>query len=183
MFTCPVVRQGLPLLYSWVLRESGELLHIHPVDTARTWIGKQHHNEKQSWWCETRLDSTQPAQLQMLASLGVLDTATILKSATAWQNQQNDLCAQKRLRSAWVPAKSDQSSLSAWRNIGPLTIHWAHSKDSDQTGRMPRLIWVFAGHTHHFIYFVVRQLKYYLRSEQQRQWLGWADVMAWSPWK
>ena len=25
------------------------------------------------------------------------------------------------------------------------TTHWAHSKDSEQTGRMPRLIWVFAG--------------------------------------
>ena len=25
-----------------------------------------------------------------------------------------------------------------------LATNWAHSKDSDQTGRMPRLIWVFA---------------------------------------
>ena len=27
----------------------------------------------------------------------------------AWQNQQNDMCAKRRLRSAWAPAKSDQS--------------------------------------------------------------------------
>ena len=40
-----------------------------------------------------------------------------------------------------------ESSLSAWRKLGPLTTHWAHSEDSDQTGRMPRLIWVFAGCT------------------------------------
>ena len=40
-----------------------------------------------------------------------------------------------------------ESSLFAWRNIGSLTTHWAHSEDSDQTGRMPRLIWVFAGRT------------------------------------
>ena len=40
-----------------------------------------------------------------------------------------------------------ESSLSAWRNLGPLATHWAHSKDADQTGRMPRLIWVFAGRT------------------------------------
>ena len=39
------------------------------------------------------------------------------------------------------------SSLSAWRNNGSLTTHKAHSKDSDQTGWMPRLIWVFAGRT------------------------------------
>ena len=41
----------------------------------------------------------------------------------------------------------DQSSLSAWRNLGSLATLWAHSEDSDQTGRMPRLIWVFAGRT------------------------------------
>ena len=31
------------------------------------------------------------------------------------------------------PTQSDQSSLSAWRNIGSLATHWAHNKDSDQT--------------------------------------------------
>ena len=46
------------------------------------------------------------------------------------------LCAQRRL-----------FSLSAWRKFGSLATHWVHSEDSDQTGRMPRLIWVFAGRT------------------------------------
>ena len=50
-----------------------------------------------------------------------------------------------------------ESSLTTWRNHGSLATHWAHSKDSDQTRRMPRLIWVFAGHTH-FIFFVNWQL-------------------------
>ena len=40
-----------------------------------------------------------------------------------------------------------ESSLSAWRKLGSLATHWAHSEDSDETGRMPRLIWVFAGRT------------------------------------
>ena len=40
--------------------------------------------------------------------------------AAAWQNQQNDLCAQRRLRSAWAATQSDQSSQSAWRNFGSL---------------------------------------------------------------
>ena len=40
-----------------------------------------------------------------------------------------------------------ESSLSAWRNVGSLATHWVHSEDSDQTGQMPRLIWVFAGRT------------------------------------
>ena len=39
------------------------------------------------------------------------------------------------------------SSLSAWRKLVSLAIHCAQSEDSDQTGRMPRLIWVFAGWT------------------------------------
>ena len=44
------------------------------------------------------------------------------------------------IRTVW-----SESSLSAWRNLGPLATHWAQNEDSDQTGRMPRLIWVFAG--------------------------------------
>ena len=40
-----------------------------------------------------------------------------------------------------------ESSLSAWRNIGSLVTHWAHSEYSYQIGRMPRLVWVFAGRT------------------------------------
>ena len=35
----------------------------------------------------------------------------------------------------------------AMKNPWVLSYHWAHSEDSDQTGRMPRLIWVFAGRT------------------------------------
>ena len=39
-------------------------------------------------------------------------------------------------------------SLFAWRKLGSLATHWVRSKDSDQTGRVPRLIWVFAGRTY-----------------------------------
>ena len=64
--------------------------------------------------------------------------------ATSWQSQENGMCAQQRLRSAWASAQYDQSSLFTWRKLGSLAAHWADSEDSDQTGRMPRLIWVFA---------------------------------------
>ena len=40
-----------------------------------------------------------------------------------------------------------ESLLSAWRKLGSLTTHWAHSEDFDQTVWMPRLIRVFAGRT------------------------------------
>ena len=48
-------------------------------------------------------------------------------------------------------AQAEQSSLSAWRNIGPLNTYWAHSEDTDQIVCMLRLIWVFAGRTYHFV--------------------------------
>ena len=71
--------------------------------------------------------------------------------AALWQNQLNGMCAQRRLRSAWASAQSDQSL----RCLGSFTTHWAHSEDSVQTGRMHRLIWVFAWRTCHYVGFVV----------------------------
>ena len=53
---------------------------------------------------------------------------TLQKWASSWENQQNELCAQRRLRSAWASAQSDQSSLSAWRKVGSLAIHWTQVK-------------------------------------------------------
>ena len=60
--------------------------------------------------------------------------------AATWQNQQN-VCAPS-IRPVW-----SESSLSVWGKLVSLATHWAHSESSDQTGRMPRLIWVIAGRT------------------------------------
>ena len=67
--------------------------------------------------------------------------------AASWQNQQNGMCAQRRLRSAWASAQSDQSfavrmkkawvlsyPLSAKRKVlsdwadaqADLSLRWAH---------------------------------------------------------
>ena len=54
---------------------------------------------------------------------------------------------------AWASTQSDQS---AWRNTGSSATHWAHCEDSDQTGRLPRLIWVFPGHIDQFVGFVMK---------------------------
>ena len=43
--------------------------------------------------------------------------------------------------------KPTKRHVRPWRKLGSLATHWAHSKDSDQTGRTPRQIWVFAGWT------------------------------------
>ena len=89
------------------------------------------------------------------------------KWASAWQSLQNGMCVQRRLRSVWASAQSDQSSLSAWRKLGSLAIHLVHSEDSDQTGRMLRLIWVFAGRTWHFVGFVMRWHKLVFGSQRK----------------
>ena len=44
------------------------------------------------------------------------------------------------------PVWSESSLCTQWVAKDPSFLH-AGSEDSDQTGRMPRLIWVFAGHT------------------------------------
>ena len=57
------------------------------------------------------------------------------------------LCAQRRLKSAWASTQSDQSLLCNQWVAKDLSFLHVDSEDSDQTGRMPRLIRVFAGRT------------------------------------
>ena len=92
------------------------------------------------------------------AQLKDWDTINVM-SRCCMAKPTKDLCAKRRLRSAWAYTQSDQSSMSTWRNIKSIATHWVHSEDSDQTGQMPRLIWVFAGHTWQFVCFVMRRLK------------------------
>ena len=53
----------------------------------------------------------------------------------AWRQQQNDMHVQRRLRSAWAPTQSDQSSLAIWKKFGSLATYRykAPSEDSDQS--------------------------------------------------
>ena len=55
------------------------------------------------------------------------------------------------------PVWSESLLCSQWVAKDPSFLH-ADSEDSDQTGRMPRLIWVFAGRTSHFVGFVMSRL-------------------------
>ena len=50
------------------------------------------------------------------------------------------------------PVWSESSLGTQWVPKDPGFLH-ADSEDSDQTGRMPRLIWVFAGRTCHYVGF------------------------------
>ena len=82
--------------------------------------------------------------------------------ANSWQNLQNAMCAQQTLRSAWASTQSDQSLLCAkWVAKDPGFLH-VGSKDSDQTGQMPSLIWVFAGCSCYLVGFVMSWLILYI---------------------
>ena len=77
--------------------------------------------------------------------------------AVKWQNQQRGCAA-------------SENSLSAWKNLGSLATHWVHSEDSDQTGWMPRLIWVFAGLTLILLVLSWGVSHYYCQSLQVYCW-------------
>ena len=96
-------------------------------------------------------------------------SAAIYKWAAAWQNQQNDLCAQQKLRSAWPSAQSDQSLLCAQWVAKDQSFLQADSKDSDQTGWMSTLISVFAGRKGHCVGFVLLWLKLHVFCYEQTQ--------------
>ena len=57
------------------------------------------------------------------------------------------------------PIWSESLLYAQWIAKDPSFLH-ADSEDSGQTGRMPRLIWVFAGRTCHFVGFVLHWLIY-----------------------
>ena len=70
---------------------------------------------------------------------------------TKKKKKKNDLCAQRRLRSAWVSSQS--SSLSAWRKIGSLATYWVHTvKTLISLGGCP--VWSESSlGAHHFVGF------------------------------
>ena len=79
----------------------------------------------------------------------VFPLSTLLSSCEPWHDKTNKVSVRpaKTQISLGIRPVWSESSLSAWRKLGSLATHWVHSEDSDQTGRMPRLIWVFAART------------------------------------
>ena len=74
------------------------------------------------------------------------------------------VCPGKTQISLGIRPVWSEFSLSAWRKLGSLPTHWAHIEDYDQTERMPRLIWVFAGRKDHFVGLVMMRVIYFRRT-------------------
>ena len=71
----------------------------------------------------------------------------IIRLAASWQNQQSGCAPSKdsnQLSLGIRPVWSESSLCAQCVAKDPNFLH-ADSEDSDQTGRIPRLIWVFAG--------------------------------------
>ena len=66
----------------------------------------------------------------------------LMRKTTKWHVRPAKTQVSLGIRPVW-----SESSLSAWRKLGSLVTHGAHSENSDQIGQMPRLIWVFFGCT------------------------------------
>ena len=86
--------------------------------------------------------------------------------AASWQNQQNDCAPSEDSDQPGHPPSlircpvwSESSLCAQWVAKDPSFLS-VDSEDSDQTGRMHRLIWVFAGRTDHLVGFVMRRLIY-----------------------
>ena len=81
--------------------------------------------------------------------------------ATKWaasrQNQQNDMRPAKTQISLGIRPVWSVFTLRSKDSQDPRFLH-ADSEDSDQTGRMPRLICVFAGHIGYFVGFAAAQM-------------------------
>ena len=77
-----------------------------------------------------------------------------IKWAASWQNQQNGMCAQRRLRSAWASVQYDQSyPLSAQRRLCSDCVN-TQADPSLRLAHMP-FCWV----CHYFLFVMIRRLK------------------------
>ena len=120
-------------------------------DFRRKSMMKCHRNKKKGFWVDI-LVSKQYADCFKGFFTGRWIADSPPPSTFEHQSQKTYLlkCAPKktqiRLRTRAVRLYIE-SPLSAWRNFASLAIQNAPSEDSDQTVRMCRLIWIFAGRT------------------------------------
>ena len=94
-------------------------------------------------WSRVMQNHVLPSSIIKGLSCNIL--SRLMTKPTKW------LCAQRRQISLGLrPVWSESSLCNQLVVKAPSFLH-ADSEDSDQTGRMPRLIWVFAGRTCHFV--------------------------------
>ena len=90
------------------------------------------------------------------------------KWAASWQNQQNVsvYLAKTQISLGIRPVWSESLQCAQWVAEDQMFLH-VDSDGSDQTGRMPRLIWVFAVRKGNVIGFDMRRLKFQHTSDKK----------------
>ena len=87
-----------------------------------------------------------------------LNVSHLMTKPTKWPLRPAKTQISLGIRLVW----SKSSQCAQWVAEDPMFLH-ADSEDSDQTGRMSRLICVFAERNGHFVGFVMRRLMYTLQ--------------------
>ena len=89
------------------------------------------------------------------------------------------VCALRRRRSTWASVQPDQeSSLSAWRKLGPFATHWAQAKTLIRLGGCPGWSEFRWAHSH-FVGFVMSWLIYQVWPESSLS--VWKALCHWLP--
>ena len=84
---------------------------------------------------------------------GYIYLSHLMTKPTKWHMRPAKTQISLGIRPVW----SESSLCAQWVAKDPSFLH-ADSEDSDQTGWMPRLTWVFAGRTCHSVGFIMRRL-------------------------
>ena len=99
---------------------------------------KASQNKNSSWtlsslYVQVRLRSSEPCSLPLVEPTWVqlVDLSLNMTKSTKWHVRPAKTQISLGIRPAW-----SESSLSALRKLGSLDTRWAHSEDSDQTGRI-----------------------------------------------
>ena len=121
---------------------SWSLLIFSTLHRDMIWVIFDWHNYYR-YWCYWPLMAVTLAVVEFVAPSESV-TVNLQIWAAAWQNQQNDMHPAKTQISLGIRPVWSESSLSAWRKLGSLATHWAHSEESDQTERLlgtPSFCW------------------------------------------
>ena len=157
---------GIKYLTSWKLGHTALLtLELHALDCW--YVGSQVSDHcplgflsENSKLC---LDFRLKGGMDLIANGSVTLDIWKFKVFVFWLELPHDKTDRMTVRPATIPLSLGLPSL-----IRVFAVHWmgssgpklssCASKDSDQPGQM--LIWVFVGHTCHFVGFVMRRLKF-----------------------
>ena len=87
----------------------------------------------------------------------IVFSSTVFEPPRVKTNKTTMRPAKTQISLGICPVWSEFLLCAQWVVKDPSFLR-ADSEDSDQTGWMPRLTWVFAGRTCHFVGFVMRRL-------------------------